>query len=321
MKAIVQTRYGRPAAALELQDVERPQIEDDQVLVRVHASSVNPVEWYGVTGPFFTRPSSGLLRPKRPLLGGDLAGRIEAVGKDAGDLQPGDEVFGISPSSWAEYARARNLAHKPPNVSFEEAAAVPIAAVTALHALRDHGQVEAGQRVLINGASGGVGTYAVQLAKAFGADVTAVSSTRNVDQAAQLGADRTVDYTKDDFTRVSQPHDLLLDIAGRTPLSRMTRVLTPDARIILVGGKMGYRGLGPIPHLLGTFLAGKVRRRAVKPYVAKVNHDDLAFLADLMATGRMRSVVETTYPLADVPQALAHFGEGHARGKIVISVP
>jgi NADPH:quinone reductase-like Zn-dependent oxidoreductase len=323
VKAIVHTRYGRPAAALELRDVERPEIADDQVLVRVHASSVNPVEWYGVTGPFFTRPSSGLLRPKRPLLGGDLAGRVEAVGKDAGDLQTGDEVFGMSPSSWAEYApaRARNLAHKPPNVSFEEAAAAPIAAVTALQALRDHGQVEAGQRVLINGASGGVGTYAVQLAKAFGADVTAVCSTRNVDQAAQLGADRTVDYTKDDFTRISQPQDLLLDIAGRTPLSRMTRVLTPDARIILVGGKMGYRGLGPIPHLLGTFLEGKLRRRVVKTYVAKINDDDLAFLADLMATGRMRSVVETTYALADAPQALAHFGEGHARGKIVISVP
>ena len=316
-------KYGRPLDSLELREVERPTIADDQVLVRVHASSVNPVEWYTVTGPFFTRPSSGLLQPKRRLLGGDLAGRVEAVGKDAGDLQPGDEVFGISASSWAEYtpARARNLARKPPNVSFEEAAAAPIAAVTALQALRNHGNIEAGQRVLVNGASGGVGTYAVQLAKVFGAEVTAVCSTRNVEQAAALGSDRTVDYTKDDFTRLPQKHDLVLDIAGRTPLSRMTRVLEPGARVMLVGGKMRYRGAGPLPHLLGTLVAAKVRRRAVKSYVAKINHDDLAFLGDLMDSGRLRSIVETTYGLADTPQALAHFGEGHARGKLVISVP
>ena len=323
MEAIVHMRYGRPPEALELRDVDRPGVPDDQVLVRVHASSVNPVEWYTVTGPFFTRPSSGLLRPKRSLLGGDFAGRIEAVGKDAGDLSPGEEVFGIAASAWAEYtpARARNLARKPANVSFEEAAAAPIAAVTALQALRNHGQVEAGQRVLINGASGGVGTYAVQLAKVFGADVTAVCSTRNVEQAVALGADRTVDYTKDDFTRLPQKHDLVLDIAGRTPLARMARVLEPDARVLLVGGKMTYRGAGPLPHLLGSLVAGKLRRRTVKSYVAKVNHDDLAFLADLMESGRLRSIVETTYGLADTPQALAHFGEGHARGKIVLTVP
>jgi NADPH:quinone reductase-like Zn-dependent oxidoreductase len=322
VKAIVHTRYGRPAAALDLQDVEGPGVPDDQVLVRVRASSVNPVEWYTVTGPFFTRPSSGLLRPKRRLLGGDFAGRIESVGKDAGNLQPGDEVFGISASSWAELtpARARNLAPKPPNVSFEEAAAAPIAAVTALQALRNHGQVEPGQRVLINGASGGVGTYALQLAKIFGADVTAVCSTRNVEQAVALGADRTVDYTKDDFTRLAQKHDLVLDIAGRTSLSRMTRVLEPNARVLLVGGKMSYRGFGPLPHLLGTVIAGKVRRRTVKSYVAKINHDDLAFLGDLMESGRLRSIVEATYGLADTAQALAHFGEGHARSKIVLSI-
>ncbi|MFL5982477.1 MAG: NAD(P)-dependent alcohol dehydrogenase [Gaiellaceae bacterium] len=321
MKAIVHARYGRPPAALELRDVERPDLAEDQVLVRVHASSVNPVEWYTVTGPFFTRPSSGLRRPKRRLLGGDVAGRIEAVGENVGELQPGDEVFGISPSSWGEYApaRPRNLASKPPNVSFEEAAAVPIAGVTALQALRDHGRVEAGQRVLINGASGGVGTYAVQLAKALGAEVTAVCSTRNVDQAAELGADRTVDYTQEDFTRLPQRHNLLLDIAGRTPLSKMARVLAPDAKVILVGGILTYRGVGPLPHLLGTQISGKVRRRTVKSYVAKVNHDDLAFLAALLESGKLKSVIERQYPLEEAPQALAHLGEGHAQGKIVIT--
>lgn len=317
------TRYGRPAESLELRDVERPTLAEDQVLIRVHASSVNPVEWYGVTGPYFARPSSGLLRPKRSLLGGDFAGRVEAVGSEAGDLQPGDEVFGISPSAWGEYApaRAKNIARKPPRVSFEDAAAVPIAAVTALQALRDQGQIQAGQRVLINGASGGVGTYMVQLAKIFDADVTAVCSTRNVEQARELGASRVVDYTKDDFTRLPERHDLLLDIAGRTRLSRMLRVLTPDGTVVIVGGKMSYRGTGPIPHLIGTVVAGKLRRRRLKFFVAKINHDDLAYLADLMETGRLRSVIEKRYELPDAPEALSYFGEGHARSKIVISVP
>src|SRR5919106_2719314 len=275
MRAIVHKSYG--ADALELRDVETPVIEDDQVLVRVHASSVNPVEWYGAKGPLFVRilGRSGLRRPNSPAIGADLAGHVEAVGRDVEDLQPGDEVFGTSGYSWAEYAPAREarLARKPANVSFEEAAAVPVAGLTALQALRDHGRVEPGQKVLINGASGGVGTFAVQLAKVFGADVTAVCSTRNVEQAVALGADRTVDYTKDDFTRMPQKHDLMLDIAGRTPLSRMTHVLEPGARVMLVGGKMSYRGAGPLPHLLGTLVAAKVRRRAVKSYVAKINHD------------------------------------------------
>ena len=210
MKAIVHERYG-PPDVLVLRDVDMPTIADDQVLLRVHAASVNPVEWYGVTGPYFVRAfGGGLRKPKDTTVGGDVAGRVEAVGKDVKEFQPGDEVFGTSGGSWAEYAPAREarLARKPANVSFEEAAAVPVAAITALQALRDKGQVQPGQKVLINGASGGVGTYAVQLAKVLGADVTAVCSTGNVDLARSLGADRVVDYTKEDFTqlrRASRP--------------------------------------------------------------------------------------------------------------------
>ena len=212
-----------------------PAIEDDQVLVRVHASSVNPVEWYGVTGPFFVRAfGGGLRKPKNTTVGGDVAGRVEAVGKDVTEFQPGDEVFGTSGAAWAEYAPAREarLVRKPANVSFEEAAAVPVAAMTALQALRDKGGVQPGQKVLINGASGGVGTYAVQLAKAFGADVTAVCSTGNVELARSLGADRVVDYTQEDFTQLGERHDLMLDIAGSRPFRQFRRVLTPKATVV-----------------------------------------------------------------------------------------
>ena len=215
MRAILHERYGRPDV-LELRDVDKPTIGDEQVLVRVHASSVNPVEWYGVSGPYFARIGNGMRRPKDQTVGADLAGTVEAVGRNVQGLEPGDEVFGVSGASWAEYTLAREdrLAKKPSNLSFEEAAAVPVAAVTALQALRDKGQVQPGQKVLVNGASGGVGTFAVQLAKTFGADVTAVCSTGNVEQARSLGADRVVDYTKEDFTKLGVQHDLMLDIAG-----------------------------------------------------------------------------------------------------------
>src|ERR687896_1166019 len=210
MKGIVAERYG-PPDALELRNVDKPVIADDQVLVRVHASSVNPAEWYRVTGPYFARLfGDGMRKPKSSAVGADLAGRVEAVGKDVEEFQPGDEVFGTSGAAWAEYtpARAVRLVRKPAKVSFEEAAAVPIAAITALQALRDHGQVQAGQKVLINGPSGGVGTFAVQIAKSFGAEVTGVCRTRNVDMVRSLGADRIVDYTQEDFTRRGERHDL-----------------------------------------------------------------------------------------------------------------
>jgi len=321
MKAIVHERYGRPDV-LELRDVDTPVIEDDQVLVRVHASSVNPVEWYGVTGFYFARIGNGLRKPTSTDVGADLAGRIEAVGKDVKDFQPGDEVFGTSGGSWAEYACARGerLAPKPANLSFEEAAAVPVAAITALQALRDHGQIESGQKVLINGASGGVGTFAVQIAKSFGAEVTAVCSTRNVDLVRSLGADRVVDYTQEDFTKRGERHDLMLDIAGSRSFSEFRRALTPEATVVLVGGRMTYRGLGPLPHLLGTLLKSRGRSQTVKFFVAKITKEDLAVLQELLEAGKVRPVIDRKYQLSEAPEALRYLGEGHARGKVVITV-
>jgi NADPH:quinone reductase-like Zn-dependent oxidoreductase len=321
MKAVVHLQYGRPNL-LELRDVERPEIEDDQVLLRVQAASVNPVEWYGVTGFLPARLGGGLRRPKSAAVGADVAGRVEAVGKDVGDLRPGDEVFGTSGYSWAEYAVAspEKLALKPANVSFEEAAAVPVAGITALQALRDHGQVRPGQKVLINGASGGVGTFAVQLAKVFGADVTAVCSTKNVEQARSLGADRVLDYTREDFTRMGERHDVMLDVAGSRSFLAYRRVLAPEATVVVIGGPLTYRGLGPLPHIVGTMLKSVGRSQSVNFFVAKINTEDLAFLAELVGAGRIKSVIEKTYPLSEAPDALAHLGEGHARAKIVIAI-
>jgi NADPH:quinone reductase-like Zn-dependent oxidoreductase len=321
MKAIVHERYGRPDG-LQLRDVEMPVIEDEQVLVRVHASSVNPIEWYSVTGLFLVRTGDGLRRPKTTSVGGDLAGRVEAVGSGVTDFQPGDEVFGTGIGAWAEYsaARAIRLARKPANVSFEEAAAVPVAGLTALQALRDQGEVEPGQKVLINGASGGVGTYAVQLAKWLGADVTAVCSTGNVELAASLGADRVVDYTREDFTRLTERHELMLDIAGSRSFLECRRVLTPDATVVVVGGPMTYRGLGPLPHIAAMMLKSKGRSQRVKFFTAKIEKADLAVLGELLETGKVRSVIDRRYELSRAPEALAYLGEGHARGKIVITV-
>ena len=323
MRAIVHARYGRPVpGVLDLREVAVPVPEDDQVLVRVRASSVNPVEWYGVTGPYFARVGAGWRTPKDPRVGADLAGVVEAVGRDVEGLAPGDEVFGSGVGAWAEYAvaHATRLAPKPANVSFEEAAIVPIAGLTALQALRDHGKLQSGENVLINGASGGVGTFAVQLAKAFGADVTAVCSTRNVEQARELGADRVVDYTTEDFTRLGIRHDLMVDIAGSRSFLACRRVLTPDARFVVVGGKMSYRGLGPLPHIAGTMLKSRLRSQTTTFFVAKVTTEHLSLLCDLIDAGKVRPVVERIYSLSEAREALAHLGEGHARRKIVITV-
>jgi NADPH:quinone reductase-like Zn-dependent oxidoreductase len=323
MTAIVHERYGRPGpGVLELSEVAVPAPEDDQVLVRVHASSVNPVEWYGVTGPYFARVGAGFRRPKDPRVGVDLAGVVEAVGREVRDFAPGDEVFGSGAGAWAEYAvsGAGRIARKPANLSFEEAATVPIAGLTALQALRDHGHVEPGQKVLINGASGGVGTFAVQLAKAFGADVTAVCSTRNVEQARALGADRVVDYTREDFTRLGIRHDLMVDVVGSRSFLACRRALEPRATFVLVGGKMTYRGLGPLPHIAGTILKSRFRSQTTKFFVAKITTEHLSLVRDLIEAGKVRPVVERAYPLREAREALASFGEGHARGKVVITV-
>jgi NADPH:quinone reductase-like Zn-dependent oxidoreductase len=320
MRAILHQRYGRPDV-LELRDVDKPTIGDEQVLVRVHASSVNPVEWYGVSGPYFARIGNGMRRPKDQTVGADLAGTVEAVGRDVTQLQPGDEVFGVSGASWAEYTIAREdrLAKKPSNLSFEEAAAVPVAAVTALQALRDKGDVKPGQKVLVNGASGGVGTFAVQLAKLFGAEVTAVCSTGNVEQARWLGADRVVDYTKEDFTKLGVQHDLMLDIAGSRSFLDFRKVLTPEATVVLIGGRMTYRGLGPLPHLGATILKSRFRSQTVTFFVAKVTTEDLTYLADLLEAGTLKSVIDRKYELSEAPVALAYLGEGHAKAKVVIT--
>ena len=323
MKAIAHERYGMPDV-LELRDVDMPTIEDHQVLLRVHASSVNPAEWYGVTGPFFARAfGGGLRKPKSTKVGADVAGVVESVGKGVTEFQPGDEVFGTSGAAWAEYAPAREvrLVRKPANVSFEEAAAVPIAALTALQALRDNGGVQSGQKVLINGASGGVGTYAVQLAKALGADVTAVCSTGNVDLVRSLGADRVVDYTKEDFTQLGERHDVMLDIAGSRSFRQFRRVLAPDAIVVIVGAKFpSNKGIGPLSHIIATRLASVGRSQTAKFFVAKITKEDLGFLAELLEAGKVRSVIDRRFELSETADAMRYLGEGHARGKVIITM-
>ena len=321
MKAIVYERYG--PEAVEQCELEKPLIADDQVLVRVRASSVNPVEWYGVYAPPFVRViSRQLRRPKDPSLGVDLAGTVEAVGKNVTAFRPGDEVFGASDASWAEYAAASatKLAHKPANVSFEEAAGVPVAGLTALQALRDHGAVQPGQKVLINGASGGVGTYAIQIGKVLGADVTAVCSTQNVELARSLGADRVIDYTREDFTRTGRQHDLIIDIAGSRSFSKLRRILTPQATVVVVGARMEYSLLGPLKHMIGTVVEAVGRSQEAKLFMADVNTSDLTYMGELIASGKLRSVIDRRYPLSEAVEALRYLGQGHARGKIVLSV-
>jgi NADPH:quinone reductase-like Zn-dependent oxidoreductase len=263
-----------------------------------------------------------LRKPKQKTVGADLAGRVEAVGKDVKEFQPGDEVFGTSGAAWAEYACALEdrLVSKPANLSFEEAAAVPVAALTALQALRDKGRIQPGQKVLINGASGGVGTFAVQIAKSFGAEVTGVCSTRNVELVRSLGADRVVDYTQEDFTKRGERHDLMLDIAGNRSFFDFRRALTPKATVVLIGGRMTYRGLGPLPHLLGTLLTSRGRSQTVTFFVSKSTKEDLAVLRELLEAGRVRPVIDKKYQLSEAADALGYLGEGHARGKVVISV-
>jgi NADPH:quinone reductase-like Zn-dependent oxidoreductase len=321
MRAIVHHSYGPDG--IELREVDKPKIADDQVLVRVHASSVNPVEWYSVEGPFFVRfTGGGLRKPKSPDLGADLAGRVEAVGKDVEEFEPGDEVFGSSGYAWAEYAPARTarLVRKPANVSFEEAGSVAVAGLTALQAVRDHGKVQPGQKVLINGAAGGVGTFAVQIAKAFGADVTAVCSTRNLEQTQALGADRVCDYTREDFTRLPERHDVMLDVVGSRPLREFKRVLTPDATVVAVGAPMSSKGLGPLKHIVGTRLAAIGRSQKVVNFIAKMEKDDFLVMQELLASGKVKTVIDRTYELSQAAEALRYLGTTHARGKVVITI-
>jgi NADPH:quinone reductase-like Zn-dependent oxidoreductase len=323
VKATVYHRFG-PPDVLELQDVDRPALsDDDDVLVRVHASSVNPAEWYAVTGrPYVARPAMGLRGPKHAIPGADFAGTVEAVGSAVTDLRPGDAVFGgTSSGAFAEYVSVRQtVVPKPANLTFEQAAAVPTAAFTALQGLRDHGQLRPGHTVLINGASGGVGTFAVQLAKAFGAEVTGVCSTHNLDLVRSLGADRVVDYTREDFTRSGRRYDLLLDVAGSRSWSDCKRVLGQDATLVLVGGPKTNPWVGPLGHFASTRLASLGASQKVVLFVAKFNREDFLVLHQLLEAGKVTPVIDRRYQLREVPAALSYLGEGHARAKVVIVV-
>jgi len=322
MKAIVHHKYGAPDV-LELRDVDKPALTDDRVLVRVRASSVNPAEWYAVTGtPYVARPAMGPLRPKHAVPGADFAGTVEAVGSAVTELRPGDAVFGgTSSGAFAEYVCVRKaVVPKPANLTFEQAAAVPTAAVTALQGLRDKGRIRPGQKVLVNGASGGVGTFAVQLAKAFGAEVTGVCSTRNVDLIRSLGADHVIDYTREDFTRSGQRYDLLLDVAGSRSWPECRRVLDHKATLVLVGGPKANRWLGPLGHVASVRLASLGASQKVVFFVAKFNREDFVVLQELLEAGKVTPVIDRRYALGELPEALRYLGEGHARGKVVITV-
>jgi NADPH:quinone reductase-like Zn-dependent oxidoreductase len=321
MWAVARDRYGTPEA-LRLRRVERPVPEDDGVLVRVHAASVNRYDWYALRGrPLITRPAFGLRVPKTPLIGGDFAGVVETVGRDVVDLAPGDEVFGCRTGAFAEYVSVRvAVVRKPAQVSFEEAAAVPVAGVTALQGLRDHAKLEPGQTVLVNGASGGVGTFAVQIAKTLGAHVTAVCSTRNAERARLLGADRVIDYTEDDFTRSGDRYDVLFDVAGSRSWRECRRVLARDGVLVMAGAPTGGAVLGPLGHIVGTRVGALASGRRAVTFMARVTKDDLGVLGDLLEDGKLNPVVERRYDLGDTADAFAQMGEGHAQGKIVVMV-
>ncbi|MDQ3506545.1 MAG: NAD(P)-dependent alcohol dehydrogenase [Actinomycetota bacterium] len=322
MKAIVCTEYGSPDV-LNLEEVRDPTPEEDEVLVKVHAASVNAADWHILRAdPFLVRLAMGLLKPKHEILGADIAGRVEAVGANATRFQPGDEVFGdlsgCGFGGFAEYVCASEdaLALKPANMSFEEAAAAPLAAAAALQGLRGKGQVQPGQKVLVNGASGGVGTFAVQIAKSFGAEVTGVCSTDKLDMARSIGADHVIDYTQQDFTKNGQRYDLILAANGYHSISGYKRALSPNGIYVMLGGSTAqmYQAmlLGPLVSMAGSKKMGNL--------LAKPNQTDLVFLKDLLEAGKVKPVIDRSYPLSEVPEAIRYLEEGHARGKVVITV-
>jgi NADPH:quinone reductase-like Zn-dependent oxidoreductase len=319
MRAAVRTRYGTPDV-VELREVEMPDLVDEGVLVRVRAASINPADWYGLTGrPWVARAELGLRGPKTDRLGVDFAGTVEAVGKDVTQFRPGDEVFGGKSGALAEYICVRDaVALKPANVTPEQAAAVPVAAVTALQGLRDKGHLQAGHKALINGASGGVGTFAVQIAKALGAEVTGVCSTRNVDLVRSIGADHVVDYTQEDFTQSDARYDVMLDIAGTRSWSECARVLGPRATLVIVGAPKGGRLLGPLSHVAKLRLASSRSSAKAVSFVARLTPADLEVLAEMLTAGTVKPVVDKRYALSEIADAFEYLGEGHARGKVVV---
>jgi len=323
MKAIVQDTYGS-TDVLELRDIDKPEIADDEVLVRVHAAGVDRGVWHVMTGlPYPIRLAGyGLRAPKTPVPGADVAGVVEAAGKDVTRFQPGDEVFGIGKGAFAEYARApeNKLAPKPANLTFEQAAVVAISGLPALQGLRDHGKVRPGQKVLIIGASGGVGTYAVQLAKVFGAEVTAVCGSTKVDMVRSLGADHVIDYTREDFAEGEQRYDVILDIGGNSSLSRLRRALAPKGTLVIAGGETDGRWLGGYDRQLRALLLSRFVGQKLTTFISKENHEDMLVLKELIESGKITPVIDRTYPLTEAPQAIRYVEEGHARGKVVITV-
>lgn len=323
MSAIMHRCYGA-AELLTFERVEKPVPADDEILVKIRASSINPFEWHYMTGtPYLMRTSAGLGAPEDPRIGADFAGTVEAVGKNVRRFAPGDDVFGSSWGTFAEYVTVResgDIARKPPNVSFEEAASVPMAAITALQALRDHGQLKPGESVLINGASGGVGTFAVQIAKALGAEVTGVCSTRNLELVRSIGADHVVDYTREDFAQGDARYDLIVDNVGNRDVLDLVRVLEPNGRLVLVGAPKGGRWIAP--------LWGAIKLQIVQPFVdealtfmlANSNPEDLTLLGELVGTGKIKPVIDRRYALRDVPEAMRYLQTWHARGKVVIVI-
>jgi NADPH:quinone reductase-like Zn-dependent oxidoreductase len=323
MKAIVQDNYGSPDV-LELQDIDKPVVKDDEVLVRVRAASANPADWHFMRGlPYIMRPQAGLGKPKNRVLGRDIAGQVEAVGKDVTGFRPGDEVFGNPEGGgFAEYTTVPegSLGPKPGNLTFEQAAAVPLAALTALQGLRDEGRLQPEQKVLIIGASGGVGTFAVQIAKSLGAHVTAVCSTRNLEMVRSLSADDVIDYTQQDFTQSGQKYDLIFQLAGTHSPSYCRRALTPKGILVLSSGESSGRWIGPVARILKAVVLSPFVSQKLGTFVMKPKRDDLQFLKELIEAGKVTPVIDRTYSLKEVPEAIRYLEEGHARGKVILTV-
>jgi NADPH:quinone reductase-like Zn-dependent oxidoreductase len=323
MKAAVYTRYG-PPEVVQIADIEKPVPKDHEVLVKVRAASVNPLDWHFMRGtPYLVHMMTGLRKPKSRGLGVDVAGQVEAVGRNVTQFKPGDEVFGSCRGAFAEYTCTSEsaLVRKPVDVTFEQAASVPVAAFTALQGLRDQGNIQPGQKVLINGAAGGVGTFAVQLAKSIGAEVTGVCSTRNADMVRSIGADRVIDYTQEDFTKMGQRFDLFFDAVGNHSLLACRRVLNPKGTYVPVGGTADRWMIGPLARALATLmLSWFVSQRLVIFFMAKTKKEDLALMADLMQAGRVTPVIDKCYSLSEVAEAIRYLEKGHARGKVVITL-
>jgi NADPH:quinone reductase-like Zn-dependent oxidoreductase len=323
MKAIVRDTYGS-ADVLELRDIDRPVVGDDDVLVRVRAAGMDQGVWHVMAGlPYPIRLAGyGLRAPKNPVLGADVAGVVQAVGKDVSGFRPGDEVFGIATGSYAEYARASEdrLAPKPANLTFEQAAVVAISGLTALQGLRDHAKVRPDQKVLIVGASGGVGTYAVQVAKVFGAHVTGVCSTTKVDLVRSLGADHVIDYTHEDFADDHQRYDVILDVGGNTSLSRLRRALTPRGTLVIAGGETDGRWLGGTDRQLRALVLSPFVGQKLGTFISRENREDMVVLKELIEAGKVMPVIDRVYPLGEVADAIRYMREGRARGKVVITM-